>query len=150
MATCLRTRRTTREALRAVVCLPPEWFRYMSTWSVGGGRVVGFESYHARKLKPAWVLLTAEDVSHWWGGYWVLYSDASSSQLTPLCTVGIYPLKEGRHEDACPSVDLLSKGRWRGTALVQDRHASRLVKCRAEQTNRNWGGTLVLCYCSRP
>jgi hypothetical protein len=26
-------------------------------------------------------------------------------------TVGIYPLKEGRHEDACPRVDLLSKGR---------------------------------------
>jgi hypothetical protein len=31
-------------------------------------------------------------------------------------TVGIYPLKGGRHEDACPMVDLLSKGRWRSTA----------------------------------
>jgi hypothetical protein len=30
---------------------------------------------------------------------------------TQYSTVGIYPLKEGRHEDACPRVDLLSKGR---------------------------------------
>jgi hypothetical protein len=59
------------------------------------------------------------------------------------CTVGIYPLKEGRHEDACPRVDLLSKGRWGGTASVKDRHAGRLVKCRAEQTTRNWGGTVL-------
>jgi hypothetical protein len=48
--------------------------------------------------------------------------------------VGIYPLKEGRHEDVCPSVDLLSKGTWCGTASVKDRHAGRLVKGRAEQT----------------
>jgi hypothetical protein len=52
-------------------------------------------------------------------------------------TVGIYLLKEGRHEDVCPSVDLLSKGRWRRTASVKDRHAGRLVKGRAEQTTRN-------------
>jgi hypothetical protein len=66
------------------------------------------------------------------------------SSYDTISTVGIYPLKEGRHEDACPSVDLLSKGRWRRTASVKDRHAGRLVKCRAEQTTRNLGGTTVV------
>jgi hypothetical protein len=39
--------------------------------------------------------------------------------------VGIYSLKGGRHEDACPRVDLLSKGIWRSTASV----TVRLLAC---------------------
>jgi hypothetical protein len=39
---------------------------------------------------------------------------STSTTTGERTAVGIYPLKGGRHEDACPMVDLLlKKGRWR-------------------------------------